>query len=63
VADAHRADVHTIAVTRPRLRSRMEIAWRAGGPASPAARALIAHVEETKARDHAAETPADERAA
>ena len=41
----------------------MEIAWRAGGPASPAARALIAHVEETTARDHAADAPADERAA
>ncbi len=50
-------------MTRPRLRSRMEIAWRAGGPASPAARALIAHVEETTARDHDRGRAADERSA
>jgi DNA-binding transcriptional LysR family regulator len=49
VAHTHRQDLHAIAVSRPRLRSRMEIAWRADGPASPAARALIAHVEETAA--------------
>jgi len=59
VAHAHRGDLHAIAVSRPRLRSRMEIAWRAEGPAGPAARALIAHVEETAARDRTA----DERAA
>ena len=63
VARRHRDDLHAIAVTRPRLRSRMEIAWRAGGPASPAARALIAHVEATTARDRAADAAADERAA
>ena len=63
VARRHRDDLHAIAVTRPRLRSRMEIAWRAGGPASPAARALIAHVEATTARARAADAAADERAA
>jgi hypothetical protein len=41
----------------------MEIAWRAGGPASPAARALIAHVEATTARDTTADAPADEHTA
>jgi DNA-binding transcriptional LysR family regulator len=63
VATQHGEDLHAVAVTRPRLRSRMEIAWRAGGPSSPAARALIAHVEATTARAATADAPADERAA
>jgi DNA-binding transcriptional LysR family regulator len=63
VAHQHREDLHALAITRPRLRSRMEIAWRAGGPASPAARALIAHVEATTARDTTADAPADEHTA
>jgi DNA-binding transcriptional LysR family regulator len=39
---ARRDDLHAVPVT-PGLRSRVELAWRADGPASPAARALIAH--------------------
>jgi DNA-binding transcriptional LysR family regulator len=43
VADAHPDDLHPIAITRPALRGRLALAWRAGGPTSPAARALISH--------------------
>ncbi len=43
VAYACRAEVHTLAITRPALRSRIELAWKAGGPSTPAARALVAH--------------------
>jgi len=37
------ADLHAVAVTEPELRGRVELAWRADGPISPAARALIGH--------------------
>jgi DNA-binding transcriptional LysR family regulator len=40
-ASALPSELHSIAFTRPPLRSRIELAWRAGGPSSPAARALI----------------------
>lgn len=43
VAAAHAAGLHAIALIRPRLRSRIELAWRSAGPIGPAARALIAH--------------------
>lgn len=36
----NRADLHAMSVT-PRLRGRLVLAWRADGPVSPAARALI----------------------
>jgi DNA-binding transcriptional LysR family regulator len=49
VADAHRARLQAITVTRPVLRSRMELAWRADGPASPAARVLIERVRRPPA--------------
>lgn len=42
----NRADLHPVALT-PELRGRLVLAWRAHGPVSPAARALIA-----LARDH-----------
>ena len=38
-----RADVHPLAITRPRLRGRIVLAWREGGAGSPAGRALIDH--------------------
>lgn len=41
VAAASRETLATIELTRPRMRSRLELAWRAHGPASPAARALV----------------------
>lgn len=34
-------ELHTIEITRPRMSGRIALAWRAGGPTSPAARALI----------------------
>ena len=34
---------HRIAIARPALRGRLALAWRAERPASPAARALVAH--------------------
>lgn len=36
----HRPDLHAVALT-PELRGRLVLAWRASGPVSPAARALI----------------------
>jgi DNA-binding transcriptional LysR family regulator len=41
VAEIHRAAVHALAFTAPPLRSRIELAWRSGEHASPAATALI----------------------
>jgi DNA-binding transcriptional LysR family regulator len=46
VAAAYAAQLHGVAITHPRLRSRIELAWRAGGGSSPAARALIAYARE-----------------
>jgi len=43
IANAHLTELHAIAVTRPRLCGRLALAWRAGGPINPAARALIGH--------------------
>lgn len=40
---AHAGAIHALTITRPRLRGRLELAWRADGPISPAARALIGH--------------------
>jgi DNA-binding transcriptional LysR family regulator len=43
VAEASAGTLKTLRVTRPRMRSRLELAWRADGASSPAARALIGH--------------------
>jgi DNA-binding transcriptional LysR family regulator len=45
--------LHALALTRPRLRGQLALAWRADGPSSPAAQALIA-----TARDALALSPA-----
>jgi len=50
VADAHRAELHKLEIIRPRLRSRIELAWRATGPVGPAARALIRHARAVLAQ-------------
>ena len=55
VAEAHSATLHALTVTRPSLRSRMELAWRADGPASPAARALVEHVRRQPDRGRTGE--------
>ena len=52
---AHSSELHTLTVTRPTLRSRIELAWRADGGSSPAARALVLHARAVLA--HAAELP------
>lgn len=36
VTDAHPDQLHALAVTRPSIRGRIELAWRAEGPTSPA---------------------------
>jgi DNA-binding transcriptional LysR family regulator len=41
VAKEHESELHAVAITRPALRARIELAWRPVGPSSPAARALI----------------------
>jgi DNA-binding transcriptional LysR family regulator len=40
-----RRDVHAIAIV-PQLRGRLVLAWRADGPVSPAARALVQMARE-----------------
>jgi DNA-binding transcriptional LysR family regulator len=40
LADFYREELHAIAITRPELRGRLELAWRVEGSISPAARAL-----------------------
>jgi DNA-binding transcriptional LysR family regulator len=41
LAKAHESELHAVAIIRPALHARIELAWRPDGPASPAARALI----------------------
>lgn len=46
IARAH-PDLHALTITHPTLRGTIELAWRAGGPTNPAARALIHHAHTT----------------
>lgn len=41
----NRSDLHAVALS-PQLRGRLVLTWRAGGPISPAARALIGVARE-----------------
>ncbi len=41
VAATHHKQLHALTITRPQLRARIDLAWRADGPMSPAARALL----------------------
>ncbi|MGH9129903.1 MAG: LysR family transcriptional regulator [Acidimicrobiales bacterium] len=41
--DAHSNQLHALLITRPGIRAQIELAWRAEGPTSPAARALVNH--------------------
>jgi DNA-binding transcriptional LysR family regulator len=50
LAAAHADEVHAIAL-RPRMRGTVELAWRAEGPSSPAARALVEHARAWLSRD------------
>jgi DNA-binding transcriptional LysR family regulator len=43
VATDEAFDLYPLAIVRPQIRSRLALAWRSDGPASPAARALVAH--------------------
>jgi DNA-binding transcriptional LysR family regulator len=45
-ARARAAELHTMTITRPELRARLALAWRAQGSISPAARALIRHARK-----------------
>lgn len=54
VAHAHATELHSITITRPQMRGRLALAWRAEGPISPAARALI-----SRARTDLADPSAD----
>jgi len=57
VALAH-PGLHLLAITRPAMRSRLALAWRAEGPTSPAARALIDRVRATVMEATADRAPA-----
>jgi DNA-binding transcriptional LysR family regulator len=50
LAAAHGDEVHAIAL-RPPMRGTVELAWRAEGPSSPAARALVEHACAWLSRD------------
>ena len=48
-ARAYRGQLRVLTITRPRLRGRLALAWRAEGPTSPAARSFISHARATLA--------------
>jgi DNA-binding transcriptional LysR family regulator len=56
-AETQPIPLHAIRIIQPPLRSRLELAWRADGPISPAARALITHARKALA----APPPSDTR--
>jgi DNA-binding transcriptional LysR family regulator len=58
MAQAAGADVRTLAFTSPAPRSRIEFAWRAEGPTSPATRAMINHARNFLARPSSSQQPA-----
>jgi DNA-binding transcriptional LysR family regulator len=58
VATAYPDELHCLQVKAPRFRSRIEVAWRADGHASPAAKALIRHARDVLAATVDAEDPA-----
>jgi DNA-binding transcriptional LysR family regulator len=39
------ATLHSMTITEPRIRSRLELVWKVDGPTTPAAKALIAHAK------------------
>jgi DNA-binding transcriptional LysR family regulator len=55
-----RDDLHVLTITRPRLRSRLELTWPTGGPNSPAGRALVEVARDHLHRAAAATTTGDE---
>jgi DNA-binding transcriptional LysR family regulator len=55
LARARAGELHTIAITPPQMRAGLALAWRRGGPTSPAGRAMINHARAVLA------TPADTR--
>jgi DNA-binding transcriptional LysR family regulator len=50
LAEFRSATLHAITIARPGLRARLELAWRAEGPVSPAARAFIARIRTAIAK-------------
>jgi DNA-binding transcriptional LysR family regulator len=50
LARYHQADLRVLDIVRPRLRGVLAWAWRSDGPASPAARALIAFARKHSPR-------------
>jgi len=61
LATAHRTELHALTVTRPRLRGRLALAWRAQGPISPAARTLISHARSVLVRPSVDRRPAGQQ--
>ncbi len=51
MARARADELHCLTITDPRLRGRLELVWKADGPATPAASALVAHARERLAAD------------
>jgi hypothetical protein len=39
------ATLHSMTITEPRIRGRLEFIWKADGPTTPAAKALITHAK------------------
>ena len=57
LAEFRSATLHAITIIRPKLRARLELAWRAEGPVSPAARALIARTRVAVAKPPVTQPP------
>jgi DNA-binding transcriptional LysR family regulator len=57
LADARATTLHAISIIRPKLRARLELAWRAEGPVSPAARELITRMRTALALPRATRPP------
>ncbi len=55
IASAHSGELHAIAITGPQLRGLIALAWRVGGPVSPAARALVTHARDGAIQYHGSE--------
>jgi DNA-binding transcriptional LysR family regulator len=56
LAAAH-PELHGLTITEPRLRGSVELAWRAGGPSSPAGRALVRHARSVLNKESEALDP------
>jgi hypothetical protein len=46
MAMTHQSELRSLTITAPRLRSRLELIWKADALATPATLALVAHAQQ-----------------